>query len=261
MEYHANPRPRSVLSIAGSDPSGGAGIQADLKTFMDHRTYGMSIITALTVQNTQSVQSVYPIPTELIKAQLQSIRDDLPIDAIKIGMIGDHERIHALADIFENWPNRPPIVLDPVMMAKDGTALISPNALHTLRTRLIPLITILTPNAPEAEIIGELPGVTVLYKGGHIPGPIVTDTLIHQGQMYQYQHPRIHSPHTHGTGCTLSSAIAANLAHGQSIENACRAGSAYIATLLQRAHHSIGHGHGPLLHGDLLISHALSTFR
>lgn len=252
MEYHANPRPRTALSIAGSDPSGGAGIQADLKTFMDHHVYGMSIITALTVQNTRGVQGIHPIPTEFIKAQILSIRDDLPIDAIKIGMIGDHERILALAEIFENWPNCPPIVLDPVMMAKDGTALISPDALHSLRTRLIPLITILTPNTPEAEIIGELSGVTVLYKGGHSPGPTVTDTLIHQGQMYQFQHPRIHSPHTHGTGCTLSSAIAANLAQGQNIVDACRKGSDYIATLLQRAKHSIGHGHGPLLHGDLL---------
>jgi hydroxymethylpyrimidine/phosphomethylpyrimidine kinase len=244
-------RPPTALTIAGSDSGGGAGIQADLKTFLDHRVYGMSVLTALTAQNTLGVQAIFDVSPEFLREQLQSIRADLPVDAIKIGMVADAARATVIADFLEAWPDRPPVVLDPVMIAKGGAPLLRPDAVAVLRERLAPLATLVTPNIPEAEVLGDLPGITLLRKGGHADGPVVEDVLEWQGQLHRFRNERIVSKNTHGTGCTLAAAITAQLARGHSLPEACALGVAYVARLLKASGESVGHGHGPLLHGLL----------
>ena len=244
-------RPPTALTIAGSDSGGGAGIQADLKTFLDHRVYGMSAIAALTAQNTLGVQSIFDVSPSFLREQLHSIRADLPVDAIKIGMVADAARATVIADFLEAWPDRPPVVLDPVMIAKGGASLLHPDAVAVLRERLAPLATLVTPNIPEAQVLGELPGVALLRKGGHAEGFEVEDVLEWQGRRYVFQNGRVVSKNTHGTGCTLAAAITAQLARGRSLPEACALGVAYVATLLKGSLQSVGHGHGPLLHGLL----------
>ena len=228
--------PPTALSIAGSDPGGGAGIQADLKTFRDLDVYGMAVITALTVQNTRGVRSVHPMDPAIVRAQIEAVFDDLPVDVVKIGMVGD-----AAAAIAAAIPAGVRIVLDPVMVAKDGTAL--------LRGSLAPLLAramLVTPNLSEAEVLGPL-DVPTLIKGGHGTGDEVVDRL----GAREWRHPRL-PVHAHGTGCTLSSAIAAYLARGFPLEEACERAIAYVSGLLAVSLEiggGLGGGHPPLLHG------------
>ena len=257
------PLPPTALTIAGSDSGGGAGVQADLKTFLAHGVYGMSAIAALTAQNTRGVQAIYGVPAEFLTEQLRSLRDDLPIHAIKIGMLGDEARIEAVAAFLEAWPDRPPVVLDPVMVAKGGAPLLAPGAMAALRDRLAPLASLLTPNLPEAAALGieleagiwpeALRGVPVLLKGGHAEGPEVVDRLVcWRGSLEivaEFRHPRVASKNTHGTGCTLSSAVAARLARGEALPAACAGAVAWVAGLVAASTESYGAGHGPLLHG------------
>lgn len=242
-------RPPTALTIAGSDSGGGAGIQADLKTFLDHRVYGMSVLTAVTAQNTRGVTGMWGIPPEGVRAQLEAVFADLPVDAVKIGMLGDAATIAVVADFLAALPDRPPVVLDPVMLAKGGAPLLHPDAVSALRERLVPLATVVTPNVPEAEALGPLPGAIVLHKGGHAEGDEVVDRLVGPGLARAWRHPRVVSRNTHGTGCTLASAIAANLARGLALPDACERGVAYVSGLLIRSVESVGGGHGPLLHG------------
>ncbi len=248
----------TALSIAGSDPGGGAGIQADLKTFLDHGVYGMAAITALTAQNTREVRAVHVVPPDMVSAQIATIRDDLPIGAVKIGMLANAEIADAVADALAGL--EVPVVLDPVLVAKSGAHLLDPAAEATLRARVVPLATLVTPNLPEAEVLllGEDPGAwarrtgkALLLKDGHGEGPEVADRLfLPDGRVRTWRHPRQETRNNHGTGCTLSSAIAARLARGEGLEQAVEGGLMYVTGLLRlSADHTLGSGHGPLLHG------------
>lgn len=244
-------RPRTALTIAGSDSGGGAGVQADLKTFLDHGVYGMSVLCALTAQNTRGVTGVLPVPPDFVRAQLDAVFEDLPVDAVKIGMLGDRGVIEAVADFLGALPERPPVVLDPVMVAKGGHPLLAPDAVACLRERLVPLATVVTPNLPEAEALGELEGVAVLRKGGHGDGELVVDVLSAPGRVPRsWTHPRTPTRHTHGTGCTLAASVAARLALGHPLEDACEGAIRYVsARIVHAAGGGLGSGHGPLFHG------------
>lgn len=247
------------MSIAGSDPSGGAGIQADLKTFVDHKVFGMAVITALTAQNSHGITGVHPVPPEFVALQVQTLLSDMPVNAIKLGMLANAGIISAVAVALKEFQG--PIVLDPVMVSTSGHALIAPNAVQTLVSDLLPLATLLTPNLPEAKLLldGAEPqafveqfGVALLLKDGHGEDQVVRDVLYQPGLPQEvFMHPRIKTQNTHGTGCTLSSALAARLAKGQSLSAACEGGIAYIAELVATsATHSMGTGkNGALLHG------------
>ncbi len=242
-------RVRTALTIAGSDCGGGAGIQADLKTFVGRGVYGMSVITALTAQNTHGVRSVSLTDPAMVRDQLLAVFEDFPVDAVKTGMLGSAAVVHVVCDVLEGLASAPPLVVDPVMMAKDGSSLLDPAALEAMRTRLIPLATLVTPNLPEAEVLGAL-SVAHLVKGGHAKGPWVEDVLREGDACVTYRHRRVTSHHTHGTGCTLSAAIAAELAKGVALEAACGRAIRYVSGLVSRsAHGSLGGGFGPLLHG------------
>ncbi len=244
-------RPRTALTIAGSDSGGGAGIQADLKTFLCRGVYGMSVLTATTAQDTRGVHDVHLIPPEHVRAQLRAVLGDLPVDAIKLGMLADAARIDAVADVLEGLRVRPPVVLDPVMVAKGGAPLLAPDAVTALRRRLVPLATVVTPNIPEADALGDIPGA-VLLKGGHATGAVVRDVLMVDGvERRAWSHPRHASVDTHGTGCTLAACVAAELARGATLEDACGDAIAFVADLLARgpSRGRLGGGHGPLLHG------------
>jgi len=215
-----------ALTIAGSDSGGGAGIQADLKTFSALGAYGASVITALTAQNTQTVSAIHEVPPSFITEQLMSVLGDLTVTAIKVGMLASPDIIHAVADVLEQHRDIP-VVLDPVMVAKSGDSLLSDDALGALKERLCPLATVITPNLPEAakllacdeavneaEVRQQAQGLietgvaAVLVKGGHLSGNMSTDILISNGSILEFPHTRIDTKNTHGTGCTLSSAIA-----------------------------------------------------
>jgi len=238
--------PVSALTIAGSDSGGGAGIQADLKAFAAHRVHGLCAIAALTAQNTRGVSMVHVPPLEFLQAQLDACFDDFDIHAVKLGMLANAEVIHLVADVLEK--RRPPqVVLDPVMVATSGAKLLEDNALRALRERLLPLATLLTPNAPEAELlldrrIGssadaedaavallELGAGAVLLKGGHLAeGSRVIDRYFDGVTGEEFTHQRL-PVDAHGTGCTLASAIAAQLCRGLSLANACEAAIDYVA--------------------------------
>ena len=254
----------TALSIAGSDPSGGAGIQADLKTFLDCDVYGMAVLTALTAQNTARVTGIHPVPPDFISHQIATLRADLPVSAIKIGMLVTAAIINAVADALADYAG--PVVLDPVMVSTSGHRLLQPDAIHALQTALIPRARVVTPNLPEAEILlsGVAPqvwvdrtGVAVLLKDGHGTGPTVRDVLYRPGlSPVEFTHPRIASRNTHGTGCTLSSALAAHLARGEDLPEAAARAIAYVAELIVRsAEHGLGRGKGPLLHGMQNVKH------
>jgi hydroxymethylpyrimidine/phosphomethylpyrimidine kinase len=237
----------TALTIAGSDSGGGAGIQADLKTFLCRGVYGMSALTALTAQNTLGVQGVHLVPPDFVTAQLRSVFDDLPVHAIKIGMVGDAPRIEAVADFLERLPQRPPIVLDPVMIAKGGAPLLDPDAAAALVARLVPLATVVTPNLPEAAVLGSLPGAAVLRKGGHGEGPVVVDLLEIDGrEVARWEHPRVATKNTHGTGCTLAACLAAELAKGAGLVEACGTAVAYVGGLVKAGGVQVGGGCGPV---------------
>lgn len=252
------------LSIAGFDGSGGAGLQADLKTFSALGCYGMTVLTALPVQNTCGVRNCYDIPLIAIQEQLEAIFDDIIPDSIKIGMLFSAPIIELVANFLEKHAAHIPIVLDPVMVAKSGDALLLPDAIETLETKLIPLSAIITPNLPEAqqlvgreenpEILAEkllaLGSQAVLLKGGHAGSENSNDLFLDQaGHKVWLKAKRIESKNTHGTGCTLSAAICACLALGMPLLEACQTAKHYLFQAIVHAqHNSVGKGHGPVQH-------------
>ncbi len=252
------------LSIAGFDGSGGAGLQADLKTFSALGCYGMTVLTALPVQNTTGVRNCYDIPLTAIQEQLEAIFDDIIPDSIKIGMLFKREVVELVANFLEQHAAKIPIVLDPVMVAKSGDYLLLPDAVLALKKHLLPLATIITPNMPEAETLTattasmaiqattllELGANAVLIKGGHNKGSSSNDLYMDQyKQTIWLNSSRIDSKNTHGTGCTLSAAIAAQLALGHPLIEACRLAKKYLSAALKAAQYSsVGQGHGPVHH-------------
>lgn len=258
-----------TLTIAGSDPSGGAGIQADLKTFSALGCYGMSAIVAVVDENTVGVTGVHPIPVEFVEGQIKSCLDDIGADAVKIGMLHSSELIRAVHRSLSRYDIHN-IVLDPVMVATSGDPLLMEEAVETLRTELIPHVRVITPNIPEAEMLlgcnidsqESLPrfarslsehcgGVSVLLKAGHLDGDTLTDIFYNAetDEIIPLVSQRVDTLNTHGTGCTLSSAFAATLARGLSLNDAAIAAKAYIeGAIIAGADYSIGHGHGPVHH-------------
>lgn len=258
---------RNVLSIAGSDPSGGAGIQADIKAISANGAFAMATITALTAQNTQGVSGVYLVPPTFVGQQITTIFDDIRVDAIKIGMIGNAEIAAAVAAALGPHLNIP-VVLDPVMIAKGGATLLADNAIATMRDTLLPLAHVLTPNLPEAahllgvsvatsrqEMVEQATALlamgprAILLKGGHLDDDISPDLLITQTDQHWFDAPRIPTKNTHGTGCTLSAALAAQIAKGAPLPEAVDTAKAYVADAIATADHlSVGTGHGPTHH-------------
>jgi hydroxymethylpyrimidine/phosphomethylpyrimidine kinase len=260
----------TVLVIAGSDSGGGAGIQADIKTISMLDAYAATAITALTAQNTEGVFGVLPISPGFIRAQIEVVLDDIGADVIKTGMLHDAAVIEAIASVLHEHAAAVPVVVDPVMAAKGGARLIEPEAIDALERLLITRAEIVTPNLPEAEIlcgatIGDVAemrtaGETLLglgcraalVKGGHLPGETVSDVLVTAGGGVRvWESPRIATRHTHGTGCTLASAIAAGLAQGLGLEGAVDRARNYVQKAIARAP-GLGRGHGPLDHAHPL---------
>ncbi|MGF1630313.1 MAG: bifunctional hydroxymethylpyrimidine kinase/phosphomethylpyrimidine kinase [Kiloniellaceae bacterium] len=261
-----------ALTVAGSDSGGGAGIQADLKAFSALGVYGASVITAVTAQNTRAVTAVHAIPVGVVAAQLEAVFADLEVAAVKIGMLGGPEVIEAVAERLAG--RNVPLVLDPVMVAKSGDALLPDDAVVVLRSRLLPLADLLTPNLPEAARLLEvepagseeeaeaqgrallaLGARAVLMKGGHAEGTTCIDLLVTAGGVLRLEAPRLATRNTHGTGCTLSSAIAAGLAKGEALPQAVRGAHAYLQGAIAAADHlAVGSGHGPVHHFHALWS-------
>lgn len=255
--------PKICLTIGGSDPSGGAGIQADLKTFEAWRTFGMSVLTLITAQNTQGVQAVELLSTEIVKAQLHSIFDDFEVDTGKIGALGDNTIIEAVADVLDD--RIPPLlVLDPVMITKHGERLFDASGERCLVERMIPHAYLITPNLSEAGVLfgenvtssnaqdaahqlSKKHGVAVLITGGADEGNEVADWFSDGDVAKRFSHPRVTGPHQHGAGCTLSAAITAALAHGAQLIDAIPQAREYVWKGMTHAPH-IGHGEGPLRH-------------
>ena len=260
---------KRALTIAGSDPSGGAGIQADLKTFSACGCFGTSAIVAVVDENTVGVTGVHPVPVEFVTGQIRSVLDDIGADAIKIGMLHSSELIRAVRDTLAAYPIRN-IVLDPVMVATSGDALLQEEAVATLRDELLPAARIITPNIPEAELLlgarierqealseaaralsrmGR--GVSVFLKAGHLVDEELVDIFYNAetDEIVPLRSRRLATRNTHGTGCTLSSALAAFLAHGCTLNEAAAKAKAYIAAAIEAgAAYEIGHGHGPVHH-------------
>jgi len=255
--------PPRILIVAGSDSGGGAGLQADLKTVLALGGYGMTAVTALTAQNTEGVHEVLAVPAGFVRRQMRVVLDDLGADAVKTGMLKDAEIIAAVT---EELPAGVPIVVDPVMVAKGGAALLDAKAVDALKRLLLPRTSVLTPNLPEAEAllgqaIGDLDGMkraaeallrlgpaAVLLKGGHLPGETVHDVLIDDAGIRVFSAPRIASRHTHGTGCTLASALATGLGAGRPLDEAAVRARDYVREAIRQAP-GYGRGHGPLGHG------------
>jgi hydroxymethylpyrimidine/phosphomethylpyrimidine kinase len=255
-----------VLIVAGSDSGGGAGIQADIKTVTALGGYGATAVTALTAQNTEGVFGVVAIDPAFIKQQMDVVLRDIGADAIKTGMLHTAQVIDAVVDTLDQLAPGVPLVADPVMVAQSGDSLLDPDAVATLLRRLVPRATVLTPNVPEAEAltgrpIGDLAAMeaagralldlgaqAVLVKGGHMDGPVVTDVLVTIEGVRRFESPRIHTAHTHGTGCTLASAIATGLAQGLALEPAVVRARAYLTEAIRQAP-GLGHGSGPVNHG------------
>ena len=256
-----------ALTIAGSDSSGGAGIQADLKTFAALGVYGASVITALTAQNTTGVSGIHQVPAEFVTAQIDAVFSDLAVGAVKIGMVAQLDNIDAIAAGLKRWSPKH-VVLDPVMVATSGDRLLASEAIEALRSKLIPCASIITPNLPEAAALLDEPVAeseaavehqgkrllamgcrAVLIKGGHGEGAESIDYLIDPQGTRALPAPRIATKNTHGTGCSLSSAIAAGLAKGEGLETAVRNAKAWISAAISAADRfSVGHGHGPIHH-------------
>jgi hydroxymethylpyrimidine/phosphomethylpyrimidine kinase len=260
-----------VLIVAGSDSGGGAGIQADIKTVSMLDVYATTALTALTAQNTEGVFGIFPIPPEFIRRQIEVVLDDIGADVVKTGMLHDAAVIEAVATVLEQRAATIPIVVDPVMVAKGGAQLIEPDAVEALKRLLIARAQVLTPNLPEAEIlcgrtigsIAEMHGAgeallglgcrAVLVKGGHLSGDAVVDVLVNASGARVWESPRIATRHTHGTGCTLASAIAAGLAQGLTVESAVDRARTYVQRAIAGAP-GLGRGHGPLDHAHPLRS-------
>ena len=256
-----------ILSIAGSDSGGGAGIQADLKTIAALGCYGMTAITAITAQNTVGVTGIQAITPEMLAAQIKAVVTDIGVDAVKIGMLHDPEVVHVVASAIREF-KLTRVVLDPVMVATSGDALIAPPTIAVLVKELFPLVSLITPNLDEASLLLQRPITTraeldlaakdlvamgaraALVKGGHLAGEAVTDVLLSNGELRSFSSNRIASQNTHGTGCTLSSAIACYLGMGHPLEAAVALARSYILQAIQAgAGVKIGAGHGPLNHG------------
>ncbi len=251
-----------ALTVAGSDPSGGAGIQADLKTFHQVSVYGMSVITLVTVQNTQCVSVVEPLPAELVGKQLDALIEDIPPHAAKTGALGTAEIIEEIAEHAQKFSF--PLVVDPVMLSKDETELMVPSARKIFIKRLLPQAFLITPNLDEAAIlagiavndelsmqesarrIADLGPRAVLVKGGHLEGKAL-DLLFHQGKFQRFIAHRETTAHMHGTGCTHSAAITAGLAHGKNLEAAVRSAKQFISRAIIE-NPGLGHGIGPVNH-------------
>ena len=256
-----------ALTIAGSDSSAGAGIQADLKTFAALGVYGASVITALTAQNTRGVSAIHDVPAEFVTAQIDAVFSDLAVGAVKIGMLSRRPVIEAVAAALDRWKARN-VVLDPVMVATSGDRLLASEAIDALKRELLPRAGVVTPNLAEAaalldtgvaadedEMQAQAEGIlalgakAVLIKGGHGGGPSSVDFLLDGPQVTRFASKRIATRNTHGTGCTLSSAIAAGLAKGQDLATATCAAKAYVTDAIAAADRLVvGHGHGPLHH-------------
>ena len=253
-----------ALTIAGSDSGGGAGIQADLKTFQELKVYGMTAITALTAQNTKGVQAVYPIPIDIVLQQLTSIDEDLKPDALKTGMLFSSDLIEAVAQQIKSfqWGN---VVVDPVMIAKGGAKLLQEEAIRSMRESLIPLATVITPNIPESEVLTEMPirsmedrrkaarilkklgADYVVIKGGHGLGDELIDLIYDGHSFHEMKSKRIATKNTHGTGCTFAAAITAQLAKGETVWDSIKLSKEFIHAAIEEDLH-IGSGHGPTNH-------------
>lgn len=256
----------TALTIAGSDSGGGAGVQADLKAFEAHGVFGMSVVTALTAQNTRAVEAVHAVPPAFVTAQLDAVARDLPIGAVKTGMLATAEVVEAVASGLARW-RLSPVVVDPVMVSKGGSALLAPDAVEAVRARMLPLAALVTPNAHEAAALAGFPVHTladarraaerlladgpaaVLVKGGHLDGEAdAVDLLVAAtGEAWTFRMPRLDTVHTHGTGCTYASAIAARLARGEGLVDAVAAARGYLQQAIAHAP-GLGHGHGPTAH-------------
>jgi hydroxymethylpyrimidine/phosphomethylpyrimidine kinase len=256
-----------AVTIAGSDSGGGAGIQADLKTFSALGVYGASVIAALTAQNTQSVSGIHDVPADFVTAQLDAVYSDLKVSATKIGMLSRPETIEAVAAGLKKYRARN-VVLDPVMVAASGDRLLVPEAVDTIKRELFPLADLITPNLAEAAVLTgqpvakhenemaaqgeallELGAKAVLVKGGHAPTHYAVDLLIEPSGVRRFSAERIETKHTHGTGCTLSSAIAAGLAKGLALHDALAAAKNYITAALKAGPNlGVGNGRGPVHH-------------
>jgi hydroxymethylpyrimidine/phosphomethylpyrimidine kinase len=252
-----------LLVIAGSDSSAGAGLQADLKTAQSLGVYAQTVVTAVTAQDTHGVHAVHLVPSDIVRAQIEAALGDIGADAIKIGMLGSGAIADAVADALRG--NDLPLVLDPVLLSSSGTMLLDEKGIAILKSRLIPRALLVTPNLPEAEaLIGILPSSdhalrnaaqafrllgarNVLFKGGHGTGAMVRDVLVCGGKESFFESPRQDTAHTHGTGCTLATAIACGVALGQSLPGAVAAAHAYVQNALRTAP-GLGSGHGPLGH-------------
>ncbi|MEQ8968520.1 MAG: bifunctional hydroxymethylpyrimidine kinase/phosphomethylpyrimidine kinase [Azospirillaceae bacterium] len=268
----------NVLTIAGSDPGGGAGIQADLKAFSAAGAYGCAVITALTAQNTCGVSGIHLPPADFVARQLDTLFEDIDIDAVKIGMIATAAIAGTVADALARHAAGP-IVLDPVMVAKGGDRLLDTAAVAVLRDRLLPMAAVITPNLPEAGVLLDRPAPedaegmaaaaealaafgprAVLLKGGHLAGDTSPDLLWVDGAAHWLPGRRIDTPNTHGTGCTLSSAIAARLPVAPDLVTAVRAAKLYVAGAIAHADRlSVGHGHGPTHHFHALWPEETAT--
>lgn len=261
-------RYNKVLTIAGSDSGGGAGIQADIKAISAMGCYAASAITAVTVQNTLGVQAVHPVPLDILEGQIDSVLSDIGADAIKIGMLHSAEVVKLVAEMIEKYKIIN-VVLDPVMVSTSGHRLIEESAIDVIKERLMPLARVLTPNIPEAEILigrkisgeSDFPevaenfartyGVSVLLKAGHLNGDTLTDYFynVEDATMTLMPSQRVVTTNTHGTGCTLSSAFAAALAKGLDLTAAAKSAKAYLEqAIISGAEYEIGHGHGPVNH-------------
>jgi hydroxymethylpyrimidine/phosphomethylpyrimidine kinase len=264
-----------VLAIAGSDSSGGAGIQADIKTITALGGYAMTAITAVTAQNTQGVFGIAHVTPELVALQIELVLGDLGADAVKIGMLGTAAIIEVVVDVLGARARRLPLVVDPVMLAKGGQPLLEPDAVKVLKERLLPMAALVTPNAPEAEVLTGvsvqsvrdlehaaerlllLGPAAVLVKGGHLEGDTVTDLLrTADGHSERFTSPRQSTRSTHGTGCTLASAIATGIAQGLTLRHAVDRARSYVQEAIRTAP-GLGHGAGPLFHGHTVQAFGL----
>jgi hydroxymethylpyrimidine/phosphomethylpyrimidine kinase len=253
-----------ALTIAGSDSGGGAGIQADLKTFAAFGVYGLSAVTALTAQNTQGVNALHVVPAEFVTAQIEAVADDIGCDAVKTGMLATSAIVEAVVAAVEAL-DLPDLVVDPVMVSKSGARLLDDDAVHAVRRSLVPMARVVTPNVPEAEVLtgmtirtrddmseaarrlAAMGPAAVLLKGGHLDDPEMVDILFEGGTVHVFTGPRIAGPYTHGTGCTLAAAVAAGLARGIDLVSAVETARDYVAGAMRHGI-DVGRGHRPLGH-------------
>jgi hydroxymethylpyrimidine/phosphomethylpyrimidine kinase len=254
-----------VLVVAGSDSGGGAGIQADIKTITALGAYAATAVTALTAQNTTGVHDVLPVPADFVRRQMVVVLDDIGADAVKTGMLADAAIVEAVGAELASRTQRLPLVVDPVLFAKSGDRLLTDDAIAVLKRRLLPMATVITPNLPEAEALAGVGipdldamrraaaalltlGVpAILLKGGHLPGDTVVDLLATESGIEEFAAPRIVSRHTHGTGCTLASAVAAGLAQGMGLSASVQRARTYVRLAIAAAP-GFGAGHGPMNH-------------